>query len=57
MQRIDRALKDQISQQLVLVERLVNGKVTKQSYLETENQINKKKEEAVSRMHLIVKSL
>ena len=57
LQRLDRTLKEQISQQMVLVEKLVNAKVTKQSYLEVEGQINKKKEEAVHRIALLVKTL
>ncbi|CAG2164069.1 unnamed protein product, partial [Oppiella nova] len=57
LQRLDRSLKEQISQQMLLVEKLVNGKVAKAAYLESDAQITKKKEESVHKILVLIKNL
>ena len=57
IQRQDKILKEQINQQIVLVEKLVNGKVNKQLYLDSETAINKRKEEAVSKILAVINTL
>ncbi|RWS28179.1 Dolichyl-diphosphooligosaccharide--protein glycosyltransferase subunit 1-like protein [Leptotrombidium deliense] len=55
--RLDRTLKEQLQQQQVLVEKLVAGKINKQLYIDTDNNITKKKEDIAEKMNAITRSL
>ncbi|RWS06916.1 Dolichyl-diphosphooligosaccharide--protein glycosyltransferase subunit 1-like protein [Dinothrombium tinctorium] len=57
LQRLDRTLKEQLQQQSTVVEKLVSGKINKQLYVETDNNITKKKEEIAEKMTAICNSL
>jgi hypothetical protein len=54
----DRHLKDLYTQhQSLYVDKLVPGKIARQAFVDTENQLNKKKEECVEKINTLVKSL
>ncbi|XP_071037352.1 dolichyl-diphosphooligosaccharide--protein glycosyltransferase subunit 1 [Parasteatoda tepidariorum] len=57
LQRCDKAFKDQLQQQSVLVEKLVANKVSKQQYLDSDAAIIKKKEETIEKMNAILCTL
>lgn len=58
LQKADRHLKDLYAQhQSLYVDKLVPGKIARQSFVDTENQLNKKKEECVEKINTLVKSL
>lgn len=57
LQRYDKSLKDQFQQQMVLVEKLVAGKISKQQYVDTEAGISKKKSELVEKITGILYTL
>ncbi|XP_067119391.1 dolichyl-diphosphooligosaccharide--protein glycosyltransferase subunit 1 [Centruroides vittatus] len=57
LQRLDKSLKDQFNQQMVLVEKLILGKMGKQQYVEAESLILKKKEEIAEKIQNVLASL
>jgi len=58
LQKADRHLKDlYVQHQSLYVDKLVPGKIARQSFLDTENQLNKKKEECMEKINTLMKSL
>lgn len=58
LQKTDRHLKELYTQhQTLYVDKLVPGKIARQPFVDTENQLNKKKEECMDKINAIVKSL
>lgn len=58
LQKLDRQLRDLYQQhQTLYVEKLVPGKIQRQPFVETENQLNRKKEDCTDKINNIVKSL
>ncbi|KAK7603939.1 hypothetical protein V9T40_004212 [Parthenolecanium corni] len=56
--KVDKSLKDLYAQhQTVYAEKLIPGKISKQAFVETENNFNKKKEELVSKINKLIKTL
>jgi oligosaccharyltransferase complex subunit alpha (ribophorin I) len=56
LQRLDKVYREQQAAQAGLVEKLVTGKLPKQQFIDQEGVIIKKKEEAIEKINLIVKS-
>lgn len=56
LQRLDKVYRDLQTQQANLVEKLVNGKVVKAAYLDQDNAMIKKKEEAMDKISSIVRT-
>ncbi|GIY26460.1 dolichyl-diphosphooligosaccharide--protein glycosyltransferase subunit 1 [Caerostris extrusa] len=57
LQRHDKAFKEQLQQQTVLVERLVANKISKQQYLDSDTAISKKKEDLMEKVNAVLCSL
>ncbi|XP_069693452.1 dolichyl-diphosphooligosaccharide--protein glycosyltransferase subunit 1 [Periplaneta americana] len=58
LQKADKHLKELYTQhQSLYVDKLVPGKIARQAFVDTENQLNKKKEECVEKINSLVKSL
>lgn len=57
LQRYDKLLKEQLQQQMVLVEKLVANKISKQQYVDTETGISKKKSDLVEKLTSILYTL
>ncbi|PNF17111.1 Dolichyl-diphosphooligosaccharide--protein glycosyltransferase subunit 1 [Cryptotermes secundus] len=58
LQKADKHLKDLYTQhQSLYVDKLVPGKIARQAFVDTENQLNKKKEDCVEKINTLVKSL
>ncbi|KAK7066455.1 proteasome regulatory particle base subunit [Halocaridina rubra] len=50
LQKMDKILRECVTQQLVNVEKLVAGKMSKQQYMDTDGPLHKKKEEALEKI-------
>ncbi|KAM7308375.1 dolichyl-diphosphooligosaccharide--protein glycosyltransferase subunit 1 [Ixodes scapularis] len=57
LQRLDKHLKEQFQQQIVLLDKLMGGKMSKQQFVEAEAAIQRKKEELADKMHSLTASL
>jgi oligosaccharyltransferase complex subunit alpha (ribophorin I) len=57
LQRHDKAFKEQLQQQTVLVERLVANKIGKQQYLDSDAAIGKRKEDIIEKVNAVLYSL
>lgn len=57
MQSLDARYREQVSAAILLAEKLVSGKLSKQQYLESDSKISAKKEEIVTRVETIATSL
>ncbi|EEC02477.1 ribophorin, putative, partial [Ixodes scapularis] len=57
LQRLDKHLKEQFQQQMVLLDKLMGGKMSKQQFVEAEAAIQRKKEELADKMHSLTASL
>jgi len=58
LQKADRHLKDlYVQHQSLYVDKLIPGKIARQPFMDTENQLNKKKEECVEKINTLMKSL
>ncbi|GFQ66461.1 dolichyl-diphosphooligosaccharide--protein glycosyltransferase subunit 1 [Trichonephila clavata] len=57
LQRHDKAFKEQLQQQTVLVEKLVANKISKQQYIDGDAAIAKKKEDIIEKINLVLCSL
>ncbi|KAJ8867481.1 hypothetical protein PR048_031283 [Dryococelus australis] len=58
LQKLDKQLKELYSQQQTMyVEKLVPGKINRQQFLDFENQLNKKKEECIDKINVLLKTL
>lgn len=58
LQKADRHLKDlYVQHQSLYVDKLVPGKIARQAFVDTESQLNKKKEECVEKINTLIKSL
>ncbi|CAM1324160.1 RPN1 (predicted), partial [Pycnogonum litorale] len=57
LQKLDKSMKEQLTLQVSLTERLVGGKVNKNQFIESENAIIKRKDEILDKMESIVTSL
>jgi len=54
----NRHLKDlYVQHQSLYVDKLIPGKIARQPFMDTENQLNKKKEECVEKINALMKSL
>lgn len=57
LQRLDKQLKEQFQQQMLLLDKLMNSKMSKQQFVEAEAAILKKKEELAEKMRTLTSSL
>lgn len=57
VQRLDRNLKEQLQQQTALAEKVVTGKMAKNSYLEAEKKVTVAKQEAAEKLRLLTSCL
>lgn len=57
LQRLDKSLKEQLQQQMGLVEKLISGNLNKQQFVSSELAVNKKKEELAEKITHITTSL
>ncbi|KAK7604615.1 hypothetical protein V9T40_005801 [Parthenolecanium corni] len=58
LSKVDKSLKDLYAQhQMVYAEKLIPGKISKQAFVETESNFNKKKEELVSKINKLIKNI
>ncbi|KAK7789847.1 hypothetical protein R5R35_003758 [Gryllus longicercus] len=58
LQKLDKQLRDLYQQhQTLYVDKLVPGKIARPAFVDTENQLNRKKEECTDKINAIVKSL
>lgn len=56
--KVDKSLKDlYLQHQTVYAEKLIPGKISKQAFVETESNFNKKKEELVGKINKLIKSV
>ncbi|KAK4302673.1 hypothetical protein Pmani_025252 [Petrolisthes manimaculis] len=57
LQKVDKALRECVVQQLTNVEKLVSGKMSKQQYMDTDNPLHRKKEEALERIKSLLSAI
>ena len=57
LQKLDAAVKDQVTMEVQCVERLIAGKMKKDQYVEMESNLKSKKEDLYQKMEALLSSL
>jgi len=57
LQKMDKSVKELLAQQTTFAEKLVSGRMSKSQYVDNDNNVNRKKEETISKMDELILTL